>query len=85
MRLLAVLFTSPILVAALTLMAMFKQPELFACGAALRPVTDWAAYNHGYTSNILNIPSMDPSAYERSSSIEFAEGLEKPLLIAHGM
>tara|TARA_B100000809_G_scaffold46262_1_gene40696 strand:- start:52404 stop:54974 length:2571 start_codon:yes stop_codon:yes gene_type:complete len=69
----------------LTLMAMFKQPELFACGAALRPVTDWAAYNHGYTSNILNIPSLDPSAYERSSPIEFAEGLEKPLLIAHGM
>ncbi|MCH8265437.1 MAG: S9 family peptidase, partial [Proteobacteria bacterium] len=69
----------------LTLMAMFNQPELFACGAALRPVTDWAAYNHGYTSNILNIPSLDPSAYERSSPIEFAEGLEKPLLIAHGM
>ena len=69
----------------LTLMALFTQPQLFACGAALRPVTDWAAYNHGYTSNILNIPSLDPSAYERSSPIEFAEGLEKPLLIAHGM
>lgn len=69
----------------LTLMAMFTQPEMFACGAALRPVTDWAAYNHGYTSNILNIPTLDPAAYERSSPIEYAEGLEKPLLIAHGM
>ena len=69
----------------LTLMALFTRPELFACGAALRPVTDWAAYNHGYTSNILNIPSLDPSAYERSSPIEFVEGLERPLLIAHGM
>lgn len=27
----------------LTLMALFTRPELFACGAALRPVTDWAA------------------------------------------
>lgn len=69
----------------LTLMALFNAPDLFACGAALRPVTDWAAYNHGYTSNILNIPQIDPSAYQRSSPIEFAEGLNKPLLIAHGM
>jgi len=69
----------------LTLMAMFTEPDLFACGAALRPVTDWAHYNHGYTGNILNVPELDPEAYEISSPIEFAEGLEKPLLICHGM
>jgi len=66
-------------------MSLFKAPELFAAGAALRPVTDWAHYNHGYTSNILNTPQVDPEAYEKSSPIEFAEGLNKPLLIAHGM
>ena len=32
-----------------------------------------------------NTPERDPIAYRRSSPIEFAEGLEKPLLIAHGM
>ena len=69
----------------MTFMAMFKEPELFAAGAALRPVTDWSHYNHGYTSNILNTPQVDPEAYERSSPIEFAEGLSKPLLICHGM
>ncbi len=69
----------------LTFMAMFKQPRLFACGAALRPVTDWAHYNHPYTSNILNTPDVDPEAYERSSPIELAEGLEKPLLMCAGM
>lgn len=69
----------------LTLMALFTKPDLFACGAALRPVTDWAHYNHGYTSNILNTPMVDPEAYESSSPIEFAEGLTKPLLICHGM
>jgi len=68
-----------------TFMAMFRRPELFAAGAALRPVTDWAHYNHGYTSNILNTPELDPEAYEQSSPIEFAEGLEKPLLICTGM
>ena len=69
----------------ITFMALFKEPDLFACGAALRPVTDWAHYNHPYTSRILNTPSDDPVAYERSSPIEFAAGLSKPLLIAHGV
>ena len=65
----------------LTLMSMFTQPDLFQSGSALRLVSDWAYYNHGYTSNILNTPADDPIAYERSSPIYFAEGLEKPLLI----
>jgi dipeptidyl aminopeptidase/acylaminoacyl peptidase len=69
----------------MTMMALFKEPELFAAGAALRPVTDWAHYNHGYTSNILNTPELDPEAYEASSPIEFAAGLEKPLLICAPM
>lgn len=69
----------------ITLMALFNEPETFKAGAALRSVTDWAHYNHGYTSNILNNPSEDPIAYRRSSPIYFAEGLEGHLLIAHGM
>ncbi|MET1257287.1 S9 family peptidase [Aliikangiella maris] len=69
----------------MTFMSLFKSPDLFAAGAALRPVTDWAHYNHGYSSNILNTPDIDPEAYERSSPIEFAQGLNKPLLICHGM
>jgi dipeptidyl aminopeptidase/acylaminoacyl peptidase len=69
----------------LTLMALFRQPDLFAAGAALRPVTDWADYNQDYTSAILNTPEVDPEAFERSSPIEFAAGLAKPLLICHGM
>ncbi|WP_416305562.1 prolyl oligopeptidase family serine peptidase [Neptunicella sp. SCSIO 80796] len=65
----------------MTYMSLFTQPDLFQAGAALRPVSDWAHYNHGYTSNILNMPDVDPIAYERSSPIYFAEGLQKPLLI----
>jgi len=69
----------------MVLMALFNSPETFACGAALRTVTDWAHYNHLYTSNRLNIPHLDSTAYRQSSPIYFAEGLEKPLLICHGM
>ena len=69
----------------LTLMAMFTQSDTFAAGAALRPVSDWALYNQGYTSDILNLPQSDPTAYRRSSPIFFAEGLRGALLICHGM
>jgi dipeptidyl aminopeptidase/acylaminoacyl peptidase len=69
----------------ITLMAMFTTPDVFAAGAALRPVTDWSHYNHGYTSNILNTPITDPEAFKKSSPIFFAEGLKGRLLILHGM
>ncbi|MYC87616.1 MAG: prolyl oligopeptidase family serine peptidase [Gemmatimonadales bacterium] len=69
----------------ITLMALFTAPESFAAGGALRSVTDWAHYNHWYTSRILNLPHEDEEAYRQSSPIYFAEGLEGHLLIAHGM
>ncbi len=69
----------------ITLMAMFTKPGVFAAGAALRPVTDWANYNHGYTSNILNEPFTDSIAYRKSSPIYYADGLQGHLLMCHGM
>ncbi|SNR46288.1 MULTISPECIES: S9 family peptidase [Hymenobacter] len=69
----------------ITLMAMFTQPDVFKAGAALRSVTDWAHYNHGYTDNILNEPYNDSIAYARSSPIYYANGLKGHLLMCHGM
>ena len=69
----------------ITLMAMFTQPDVFRAGAALRSVTDWAHYNHGYTDNILNSPYNDSLAYARSSPIYYAAGLKGALLMCHGM
>ena len=69
----------------LTLMAMFKSAGTFAAGAALRPVTDWAAYHPWYTVDILNRPQDDPEAYRQSSPIYFAENLQGALLICHGL
>jgi dipeptidyl aminopeptidase/acylaminoacyl peptidase len=69
----------------ITLMAMFTTPDVFAAGAAVRPVTDWSHYNDEYTSNILNLPQNDLEAYRRSSPIYFADGLKGRLLILHGM
>jgi dipeptidyl aminopeptidase/acylaminoacyl peptidase len=69
----------------MTYMALFRAPDLFAAGAALRPVSDWTYYNDDYTSNILNRPEEDPDAYTKSSPIEYAAALRKPLLICDGM
>ena len=70
----------------ITIFAMFNHNDVFNCGAALRSVTDWAHYNHGYTSNILNTPVEDPEAYRKSSPLYFAENFDKgKLVMLHGM
>jgi dipeptidyl aminopeptidase/acylaminoacyl peptidase len=71
----------------ITLMGLFTAGDTFKSGAALRSVTDWAHYNHGYTSRILNLPQEDEEAFRRSSPIYFAEGLrtDQHLLMLHGM
>lgn len=69
----------------MTFMALMRSPGTFKAGAALRPVADWAQYNHEYTSNILNTPELDPEAYRKSSPIYYADQLQDRLLIAHGM
>jgi len=69
----------------ITLMALLNPTQEFASGAAIRSVTDWAHYNHGYTGNILNFPETDPEAYKISSPIYFADNLKGSLLMLHGM
>ena len=69
----------------ITLMAMFTTPNVFAAGSGQRSVSDWANYNNGYTSEILNKPYEDSLAYKRSSPIYFVKGLKGHLLMCHGM
>lgn len=69
----------------MTLMAMFLKPDVYDAGAALRSVTDWRHYNHGYTSNILDTPDIDTEPFDKSSPITHAEGLQGRLLMCHGL
>lgn len=69
----------------LTLMALFTKPDRFAAGCALRSVTDWRTYNAWYTNPRLGDPKKDARNYERSSPIDHAKGLTKPLLLLHGL
>ena len=69
----------------MTEMALLRAPGEFAAGAALRGPSDWTSYNDEYTSNILNDPRLDPEAYRISSPIEYADQLQDPLLLEHGL
>lgn len=69
-------------------MLVMRAPERIAAAAALRPVFDWKNYyaaNPGYTAQRLGFPDKNPEAYKRSSPISYADQLQKPLLILHGM
>jgi dipeptidyl aminopeptidase/acylaminoacyl peptidase len=69
----------------LTLTSLFRYPGVFGAGIARAAVTDWAHYSDSWTSRILGVPYENPEAYRRSSPIYYAEGLEDPLLITHGL
>jgi len=69
----------------MTLMLMFKAPELFRAGVSGAPVTDWALYDTHYTERYLARPQENASGYESSSVLRYAEELQGPLLIMHGM
>ena len=69
-------------------MLVLRAPDKIAAAAALRPVFDWKNYyasSPSYTLQRLGFPDKNPEAYRRSSPIFYADKLEKPLLILHGM
>jgi dipeptidyl aminopeptidase/acylaminoacyl peptidase len=69
-------------------MLVMRAPDKIAAAAALRSVFDWknyAAANPVYTAERLGMPDKNPEAYKRSSPIAYADQLERPLLILHGL
>ncbi|MEP6902783.1 MAG: alpha/beta fold hydrolase, partial [Actinomycetota bacterium] len=68
-------------------MLAFRTDKI-ACAAALRPVADWKNYfaaNPTYTAERLGFPEKNVEGYKRSSPIAYADALNKPLLILHGL
>lgn len=67
---------------------MAFRTDKITCAAALRPVADWKNYyasSNIYTTERLGFPDKNPEGYKRSSPIAYADGLNKPLLILHGL
>ena len=69
----------------MTLMCLMQAPDAFAAGVAGAPVTDWALYDTHYTERYLSTPQANAEGYRSSNVLEHANGLERPLLLIHGM
>jgi dipeptidyl-peptidase-4 len=69
----------------MTLMLMFKSPDVFRAGVAGAPVTDWTLYDTHYTERYLKHPSVNADGYQASSVLPYVESLRGRLLVMHGM
>ena len=69
----------------MTLMLLAKASDVYACGAAGAPVTDWALYDTHYTERYMGHPDANPDGYAASRVLEHIAGLNSRLLLIHGM
>ena len=69
----------------LAALAVLRRPDVVHAAIAGAPVTDWRLYDTFYTERYLGHPDEHPEAYERSSLLDEAARLERPLLLIHGL
>lgn len=67
-----------------TLNLMFRYPDLYSVGVSVASVPDQRLYDSIYQERYMGLPQDSPQAYEKSSAINFADGLRGDLLIVHG-
>ena len=69
----------------LAALAVLRRPDVFHAAVAGAPATDWLLYDTHYTERYLGHPAAEPDAYRRHSLLGSAAGLERPLLLIHGL
>jgi dipeptidyl-peptidase-4 len=67
----------------MTLYSLLHAPEIFACGLAGAPVTNWRNYDSIYTERYMGLPAENTDAYQKASPVNAAENLKGRLLIVH--
>jgi dipeptidyl-peptidase-4 len=65
--------------------AVLRRPDVFHVAVAGAPVTDQRLYDTHYTERYLGHPDAEPEAYRRSSLLDDAPGLKRPMLLVHGL
>ena len=69
----------------LAALAVLARPDRFHAAIAGAPVTDWRLYDTHYTERYLGHPHHNPDAYTRTSLLELAGELTRPLLLICGL
>jgi dipeptidyl-peptidase-4 len=65
--------------------AVLRRPDVFHAAVVGAPVTDQRLYDTHYTERYLGHPDQEPEAYRGNSLLEDASGLERPMLLIHGL
>jgi dipeptidyl-peptidase 4 len=68
----------------MTLMLMFRYPDLYCTGMAVAPVSDQRLYDAVYQERYMGLPSMNGEGFREGSPVTHAAGLKGNLLIVHG-
>ncbi|CAM3934137.1 prolyl oligopeptidase family serine peptidase [Nocardiopsis rhodophaea] len=69
----------------LAALAVLRRPDAFHAAVAGAPVIDWRLYDTHYTERYLGAPDAEEEAYARSSLLDDAPGLRRPLMLIHGL
>ncbi|RMH20094.1 MAG: S9 family peptidase [Gemmatimonadetes bacterium] len=69
----------------MSLLLILEEETPFAAAVSVAPVTDWKLYDTHYTERYIGTPQQNGEVYERAEVIRRAKGLERPLLVMHGM
>ncbi|MFN8185401.1 MAG: alpha/beta fold hydrolase [Candidatus Nanopelagicales bacterium] len=69
----------------LAALAVLERPDVFHAAVAGAPVTEWRLYDTAYTERYLGNPAADAAPYDHCSLLPLAPGLQRPLLLIHGL
>lgn len=64
---------------------LLNYPDLFTCGVAGGPVTDWSLYEVMYTERYMQTPNKNKDGYASTNLLSQVNNLESNLLIIHGL
>ena len=69
----------------LAALAVLRRPDVFAAAISGAPVTDWRLYDTHYTERYLGHPAAEPGNYQQTDLTPLAPGLQRPLMLIHGL
>ena len=69
----------------LAALAVLRRPDVFHVAVAGAPSASWDHYDTHYTERYLGLPQDDPELYRRTSLLDDAPNLTRPLMLIHGL
>ena len=68
----------------MTSRTVFLGGGVFKAALAVAPVTDWRFYDTIYTERYMRTPQENPTGYDESASLTYADSLRSSFLLVHG-